>query len=266
MNYYDILGISNTATNSEIKKAYKTLVKKYHPDVFEGDKSVADSKIKQLNEAYEVLSNVDERAKYDESLLAVSDESSNSSNDYSNSQATNYDVNKKYDDLYKYDYYKKYTTNYYGVSRDDLHKEKSKTFYQNRKVQDSDFFMGSRTKFVFLISILLVIFLVILLILISYLKTLLVVVPKTTINSIEYSDIDNSDVITFGMSYDEVCDILGAPDYIKRKSNDYYAYWGNSYIIFNSKNLAYGWKNNGDFITETDTEQNVNSLFDLYNF
>lgn len=266
MNYYDILGISNTATNSEIKKAYKTLVKKYHPDVFEGDKSVADSKIKQLNEAYEVLSNVDERAKYDESLLAVSDESSNSSNDYSNSQATNYDVNKKYDDLYKYDYYKKYTTNYYGVSRDDLHKEKSKTAYQNRKVQDSDFFMGSRTKFVFLISILLVIFLVILLILISYLKTLLVVAPKTTINSIEYSDIDNSDVITFGMSYDEVCDILGAPDYIKRKSNDYYAYWGNSYIIFNSKNLAYGWKNNGDFITETDTEQNVNSLFDLYNF
>lgn len=266
MNYYDILGISNTATNSEIKKAYKTLVKKYHPDVFEGDKSVADSKIKQLNEAYEVLSNVDERAKYDESLLAVSNESTTSSNNYSNSQTTDYDVNKKYDDLYKYDYYKKYTTNYYGVSRDDLHKEKSKTFYQNRKVQDSDFFMGSRTKFVFLISILLVIFLVILLILISYLKTLLVVAPKTTINSIEYSDIDNSDVITFGMSYDEVCDILGAPDYIKRKSNDYYAYWGNSYIIFNSKNLAYGWKNNGDFITETDTEQNVNSLFDLYNF
>ena len=266
MNYYDILGISNTATNSEIKKAYKTLVKKYHPDVFEGDKSVADSKIKQLNEAYEVLSNADERAKYDESLLAVSNESTTSSNNYSNSQTTDYDVYKKYDDLYKYDYYKKYTTNYYGVSRDNLHNEKSKTFYQNRKVQDSDFFMGSRTKFVFLISILLVIFLVILLILISYLKTLLVVAPKTTINSIEYSDIDNSDVITFGMSYDEVCDILGAPDYIKRKSNDYYAYWGNSYIIFNSKNLAYGWKNNGDFITETDTEQNVNSLFDLYNF
>ena len=62
MNYYDILGISTTATNAEIKKAYKTLVKKYHPDVFDGDKSVADSKIKQLNEAYEVLSNADERA------------------------------------------------------------------------------------------------------------------------------------------------------------------------------------------------------------
>ena len=266
MNYYDILGVSNTATNSEIKKAYKTLVKKYHPDVFEGDKSVADSKIKQLNEAYEVLSNADERAKYDESLFAVSDENTTSSNNYSNSQTTDNDVYKKYDDLYKYDYYKKYTTNYYGVSRDDLHNEKSKTFHQNRKVQDSDFFMGSRAKFVFLISILLVIFLVTLLILISYLKTLLVVAPKTTINSIEYSDIDNSDVITFGMSYDEVCDILGNPDYIKRKSNDYYAYWGNSYIIFNSKNLAYGWKNNGDFITETDTEQNVDSLFDLYNF
>lgn len=266
MNYYDILGVSSTATNSEIKKAYKTLVKKYHPDVFEGDKSVADSKIKQLNEAYEVLSNVEERAKYDESLLAVFDENTTSSNNYSNSQTADYDVYKKYDDLYKYDYYKKYTTNYYGVSRDDLHKEKSKTAYQNRKVQDSDFFMGSRAKFIILISILLLIFLVILLILVSYLKTLLVIAPKATINSIEYSEFDNSDVITFGMSYDEVCDILGSPNYIKKKDNDYYAYWGNSYIIFNSKNIVYGWKNNGDFITETDTDPNVDSLFDLYNF
>lgn len=266
MNYYDILGVSSTATNSEIKKAYKTLVKKYHPDVFEGDKSVADSKIKQLNEAYEVLSNVEERAKYDESLLAVLDENTTSSNSYSNSQTDDYDVYKKYDDLYKYDYYKKYTTNYYGVSRDDLHKEKTKTAYQNRKVQDSDFFMGSRAKFIILISILLLIFLLILLILVSYLKTLLVIAPKATINSIEYSEFDNSDVITFGMSYDEVCDILGSPNYIKKKDNDYYAYWGNSYIIFNSKNIVYGWKNNGDFITETDTDPNVDSLFDLYNF
>lgn len=266
MNYYDILGISTTATNAEIKKAYKALVKKYHPDVFDGDKSVADSKIKQLNKAYEVLSNADERAKYDESFLAVSDENTTSSNNYSNSQTTDYDNYKKYDDLYKYDYYKKYTTNYYGVSRDDLHKEKSKTTYQNRTVQDSDFFTGSRVKFVFLISILLVMFLVVLLILISYLKTLLVDAPKTTINSIDYSDFGNSDVITFGMSYDEVCDILGSPNYIKKKSNDYYAYWGNSYIIFNSKNMVYGWKNNGDFITETDTDQDVDSLFDLYNF
>ena len=94
MNYYDILGISTTATNAEIKKAYKTLVKKYHPDVFDGDKSVADSKIKQLNEAYEVLSNADERAKYDESFLAVSDENTTSSNNYSNSQTTDYDTYK----------------------------------------------------------------------------------------------------------------------------------------------------------------------------
>lgn len=268
MNYYDILGVSNTATNTEIKKAYKTLVKKYHPDVFKGDKSVADSKIKQLNEAYEILSNADARAKYDESLIAPLNEEISSSSNYSNSKTDNYDIYKKYDNLYKYNYYKKYTTNYYGVSRDDLHNEKTKNAYQNRKVQDSDFFMGSRTKFIILISLILLLLLVTLLILISYLKTLLVVAPKRTINSIEYSDFDdtNSNVITFGMSYDEVCDILGSPDYIKRKSNDYYAYWGNSYIIFNSKNLAYGWKNNGDFATETDMEDSINSLFDIYNF
>lgn len=263
MNYYDILGVSNTATSTEIKKAYKTLVKKYHPDVFEGDKSVADSKIKQLNEAYEILSNADARAKYDESLITPLDEEISSSSNYSNSKTDNYDIYKKYDDLYKYDYYKKYTTNYYGVSRDDLHKEKVKESYRNRKVQDSDFFLGSKAKFIILISCIFLMFLIILLISISYLKTLLVVTPRKTINSIEYYDPDGSysDIITFGMSYDEVCNILGSPDYIKRKTNDYYAYWGNSYIIFNSKNLVYGWKNNGDFLTEADIDNSIDSLF-----
>ena len=51
MHLYDILGVSKTATSSEIKKAYKSLVKKYHPDVFEGNKDLAESKIKEINNA-----------------------------------------------------------------------------------------------------------------------------------------------------------------------------------------------------------------------
>ena len=97
MNYYDILGISNSATKAEIKKAYKTLVKKYHPDVYEGDKSIAESKIKQLNEAYETLSNPDLRKKYDDSLLTIHDEATVADNDFKNSYS-NEDTFKNYDE------------------------------------------------------------------------------------------------------------------------------------------------------------------------
>jgi molecular chaperone DnaJ len=64
-NYYDRLGIKKDATEKEIKGAYRRLARKYHPDVNPGDKS-AEDKFKQINEAYEVLSDKDKRKKYDQ--------------------------------------------------------------------------------------------------------------------------------------------------------------------------------------------------------
>lgn len=64
-DYYEVLGVSKTATEDEIKKAYRQLAKKYHPDMNQGDKS-AEGKFKEVNEAYEVLSDRDKRAKYDQ--------------------------------------------------------------------------------------------------------------------------------------------------------------------------------------------------------
>lgn len=64
-DYYKILGVSKTATQDEIKKAYRKLAVKYHPDKNQGDK-VAEGKFKEANEANEVLSNPDKRKKYDE--------------------------------------------------------------------------------------------------------------------------------------------------------------------------------------------------------
>src|SRR5450432_526017 len=64
-DYYSTLGVAKTATAKEIKAAYRKLARKHHPDVNPGDKS-AESKIKELNEAYEVLSDPDKRKKYDE--------------------------------------------------------------------------------------------------------------------------------------------------------------------------------------------------------
>ena len=64
-DYYKTLGVSNNATEEEIKTAYRTLAKKYHPDLNPGDAKALE-KMKECNEAYEVLSDKDKRAKYDQ--------------------------------------------------------------------------------------------------------------------------------------------------------------------------------------------------------
>ena len=64
-DYYEVLGVSKTATDEELKKAYRKLAKQYHPDMNPGN-AEAEAKFKEANEAYEVLSDKDKRAKYDQ--------------------------------------------------------------------------------------------------------------------------------------------------------------------------------------------------------
>ncbi|MEB3182010.1 MAG: J domain-containing protein [Nostocaceae cyanobacterium] len=64
-DYYEILGVSKDATNEEIKKVYRRLARQYHPDVNPGNKA-AEEKFKEINEAYDVLSDSSKRAQYDQ--------------------------------------------------------------------------------------------------------------------------------------------------------------------------------------------------------
>jgi DnaJ-class molecular chaperone len=65
-DYYQTLGLKKGASDADIKQAYRKMAHKYHPDKANGDRATNEAKFKQINEAYQVLSDPDKRARYDQ--------------------------------------------------------------------------------------------------------------------------------------------------------------------------------------------------------
>lgn len=121
MNYYKILEVDKNASSEVIEKAYKTLAKKYHPDLQEPNmKQKAEEKLKLINEAYEILSNPISRAKYDETLkqTEISEE------DYNKLSEENRNLYNEINTLKHNNYNNNNSNNYNNITNNDFYKEK----------------------------------------------------------------------------------------------------------------------------------------------
>ena len=99
-NYYHILGLSlDSNPDAElISQCHKALIKIFHPDVFKGDKKLGEKKVREINEAYEVLRDKKKRKKYDEDLQNYLNQQNKSSRKTDNSQQKNYKTDKDFND------------------------------------------------------------------------------------------------------------------------------------------------------------------------
>ena len=186
MTHYEILGIRKTATTEEIKSAYKQLVKKYHPDVYPGDKTFAEKKTQEINEAYDVLSDPDKKSEYD-ALISPHTSTTYTPPDYSgytykstsfyektktskrNAQAQgskySYENYKKtYNSQGNYDYQRRYTDFHRSKTPNSNYSTKSQTgpeFSDGISSFISSFNNASKSSFMTIIVIFFIIFFIV---------------------------------------------------------------------------------------------------------
>jgi curved DNA-binding protein CbpA len=137
MNYYEILNVKKDATSAEIRKSYKALMKKYHPDIYDGDKKEAEARSMEINAAYDVLSNPETRARYDFELNNLNyDDNINSSNQTTTSRGNSTsNVQDDFNNIYNefknnmYSHYNPYT--YDNYQRSKFRNTNSEAFYTN---------------------------------------------------------------------------------------------------------------------------------------
>lgn len=131
-NYYEILGVSQTATDDQIKKAYLKQIKIYHPDVYEGDKTFAEEKTRQITEAYTVLKGYLTRKGYDEKLKKQTKTNNSSDKEQSTEQTTNSEAKKNEEKNNESN-----NKNFNEETREDIKKDNKKHKNTNKKEKDN---------------------------------------------------------------------------------------------------------------------------------
>ena len=264
MNYYQVLGIPESASDKEIKKAYKKLVKKYHPDIFHGDKEFAENKIKEINEAYDTLSVPDLKAEYDDALHGVSDASSEVSS-YSSQSQSDYANNRVRDnDFYNSDSYRHYSYNYYGRPRTSSEFEEYKKSQAQKTSITDEFFFGNRNKLVLTVGLIAIILIILLIGLLSTLKNL---TSTSTFEDIAPAAKEKENVLYIekGLPYEVVVQYLGEPTSKKYSNTGFTIYYNSSYIVFDKSNRVIDWFNNGDFYSDFQSGSREDVYQELYN-
>ena len=153
INYYEVLEVSEKASKEVIEKAYKALAKKYHPDLNPDNKKEAELKMKELNEAYEVLIDDDKRANFD-SVLAKKREIekrieaySKNSSENSNVENNNTSINNDHNVIsYSNSYYTDQDDNFFVNTRnmDNKTKKKLQEKLQERYLEAYDAYFRER--------------------------------------------------------------------------------------------------------------------------
>ena len=136
MTYYDILGVKRTASSGEIKNAYKKLIKKYHPDIYNGDKEFAEKKAKEINIAYDTLSDETKRKEYDAEVFPVYTPSSyNYTPPKYDTPPSGENYRRYYEEKYNQERQKEY--NYYDYAYRTTKKTTTKNNYYADKVNQT---------------------------------------------------------------------------------------------------------------------------------
>ena len=181
-NYYEILEVNKNASPEIIEKAYKTLVKKYHPDLQQDEnKNKYEEKIKKINEAYDILSNSEKRKNYDLNLknteISINDynslyqENINLKNNLNIlKEKLNY-LNNIQNNYTKNNINQEYSDNYYTENFNNSNSKNNKNYSENNNINYNDinytnyfsnFFINIKNKlkdlFAFFITILIIIF------------------------------------------------------------------------------------------------------------
>ena len=153
MNYYQILGIPEDATTDQIKQQYKQLIKKYHPDLYKGDKAFANEKTKEITQAYKIL--VDPTSRNDYDILLHGEEllsnSSNETYDYNNADTSS---EEDIDEYYENRDEKFFESKKYKRTVSDVVDET----YDNITSKTVDFVLNSNRTIQLLVIILIVLF------------------------------------------------------------------------------------------------------------